>query len=145
MSESATPYRGGCHCGAIGYVFHTQIAPQAWTVRACQCGFCRAHAVVTTSDPAGAVEFSVRDPNALNRYRFGLHAADFLICRNCGVYIGAVLDGARGRFGIVNLHALHERIAGLAAPAPRNYDGESAGERIARRERQWTPVLGIGP
>ena len=145
MSDGAIQYNGVCHCGAVGYVFRTMLAPGAWTLRACQCSFCRAHAVVTTSDPDGALEFVARDAGALQRYRFGLHTADFLICRNCGVYIGAMMRGAQGRFGIVNLHALRSPVVELSASSPREYGAENALERNARRERQWTPIVGQDP
>ena len=145
MSESAASYAGECHCGSIGYVFQTRKQPNAWTLRACQCTFCRTHAVVTTSDPDGTLEFTVREAGALNRYRFGLHTADFLICRNCGVYIGAVMQGAHGRFGIVNLHALRAPVVELSLSSARDYGSENAAERNARRERQWTPIVGPDP
>ena len=145
MNRTDPQYEGACHCGAVGYVLRTSLPPKAWTLRACQCTFCRAHAVVTTSDPDGSLEFVVSDPGALNRYRFGLHTADFLICRNCGVYIGALMEGAQGRFGIVNLHALRASAIELSVSSARDYGAESAGERNARRERQWTPVVGPGP
>ena len=145
MNGSVSHYEGTCHCGAVGYVFRTQLPPHAWTLRACQCGFCRAHAVVTTSDPHGTLEFVVRDAGALNHYRFGLLTADFLICRNCGVYIGAAMRGAQGRFGIVNLHALRVPVVELELSSPRDYGAEHAAERNARRERQWTPIIGADP
>jgi hypothetical protein len=145
MAETETLYRGECHCVAIGYAFRTRKPPSTWTVRACQCSFCRAHAVMTTSDPDGTLEFVTRDAGALHRYRFGLHTADFLICRNCGVYIGALMRGAQGRFGIINLHTLRVPVVELSASSPRDYGGEDAGSRNARRERQWTPIIGEGP
>ena len=42
-------YHGGCHCGALGFEFSTALEPSAWSIRACQCNFCRAHAGVYTS------------------------------------------------------------------------------------------------
>lgn len=135
-----TGYEGRCHCGAIGYTFHTRIAPQEWTLRACQCSFCRAHAALSASDPAGAIEFHEREGGVLERYRFGLRTADFLLCRKCGVYIGAMIETSRGRYGIVNVHALRPLPTGLGAPAAMDYSAEDSGGRIARRERLWTPV-----
>lgn len=145
MTDAGVTYEGACHCEAVGYVFRTELPPRAWTLRACQCRFCRAHAVVTTSDPEGTLQFVASDPSALNRYRFGLHTADFLICRNCGVYIGAVMQGTQGRFGIINVHALRAPAVELATSTPRDYGAERADERNARRERQWTPVVGCEP
>ena len=142
MSASAPAFPGECHCGSIGYSFQTRTPPEQWTLRACQCRFCRAHAVVTTSDPEGTLQFVTRDARALNRYRFGLHTADFLLCRNCGVYIGAMMQGEQGRFGIVNLHTLCAPVIALSASSPRDYGAEDANQRTGRRERQWTPVVG---
>lgn len=133
---------GSCHCDAIGYAYRTRIEPSDWTVRACQCGFCRAHGVLTTSDPSGSVEFFEHTAGALARYRFGRRTADFLLCRHCGVYLGAVIDTPHGRFGIININALKSHPADLATAVAADYEGENVEQRIARRERHWTPVLG---
>ena len=133
---------GACHCGAVGYAYRTLVLPRDWTVRACQCSFCRAHGALTTSDPSGSVEFFEHTAGELNRYRFARRTADFLLCCNCGVYLGAVIDTAHGRFGIINVNALKSRPAGLKAAVVADYEGESADQRIARREQRWTPVLG---
>ena len=102
----AEAYEGSCHCGAIGWTYRTELAPWQWQVRSCQCSFCRRHATRCTSDPAGSAEFSIVDAEALHRYRFGLRSAEFLMCRRCGVYIGACADGPGGRFATLNLNAL---------------------------------------
>ena len=133
-------HTGACHCGAIGYVYRTEKPPSAWTIRACQCGFCRAHNVVTTSDPNSKIEFTAREPDLRNRYRFGERTADFLVCRRCGVYIGAAIETPAGTFGIVNLNALQEKPAALPEPAPMEYGAESKAERIGRRELRWSPA-----
>jgi hypothetical protein len=91
------------------------------------------------------IEFSTADSEALNRYRFGERTADFLIWRKCGVYIGAVIETPRGKFGIVNLRVLHPMPAGLPAATPMQYGSESRQERIARRELRWSPVLSNEP
>lgn len=114
--------------------------PGEWSVRACQCTFCRAHAALSTSDSSGSVRFFEHSVGALNRYRFGQRTADFLTCRNCGVYLGAVIDTARGRFGIINVNALRRIPAGLPAPVPMDYENETLEQRIARREERWTPA-----
>ncbi|HET7130844.1 MAG TPA: aldehyde-activating protein, partial [Gammaproteobacteria bacterium] len=72
--------------------------------------------------------------------RFGRKTVDFLICRNCGSYIGARMQAGSRRFGIVNVRALQSLAQRLPEPAPMDYDGESADERLARRESRWTPV-----
>ena len=139
MSDDA-PYTGSCHCGAIGFTYRTKRDPSSWTIRACQCGFCRAHNVVTTSDPAGSIEFVASNGELLNRYRFGERTADFLVCRCCGVYIGAVIDTPGGRYGIVNINALSSKPQGVPEPAPMEYGAESKAERISRRALHWSPI-----
>jgi hypothetical protein len=131
-------YLGACHCGAIGYSYDTAMAPEAWTMRACACRFCRSHGATTTSDPAGMLALRCRDPAALLRYQFGLRTADFLVCRGCGVYVAAITGD--GLFGIINTNALLERPAGLPPPSAVSYDGEDASGRIERRHQRWTPV-----
>ena len=133
-------YRGRCHCGAIGYTLHSKIPPSEWSIRACQCSFCLAHDALSTSDPDGRIDFDTDDPESLQKYRFGLRTADFLLCRNCGVYIGAVIETERGRFGIVNTHTLIARPDDIAEVAPISYDKEDTGGRVTRREDRWTPV-----
>jgi hypothetical protein len=138
---SARTYFGSCHCGAIGFSYRSSIEPRLWSVRACQCSFCRAHQALSTSDPESAIEFSQTRPELLHRYRFGQRTADFLLCRNCGVYIGALIETARGRFGIININALRPLPTDVAAAVPMEYGLESAEQRIARRERRWSPAV----
>lgn len=133
-------YSGQCYCGAIGFTYSTALAPPDWSIRACQCRFCRAHDALSTSDTAGRLEFAARDPQHLQRYRFAMKTADFLLCRNCGVYIGAVITTPDGRWGIVNTHALDPVPDDIADVQPISYDSEDSSGRIARREERWTPV-----
>jgi hypothetical protein len=137
------PYQGSCHCGALTYAYQTDLPPQEWSIRACQCSFCRAHGARTTSDPQGAVAFHVQQPDRLRRYRFGQGLAEFLICAHCGVYIGALTEIAGGCFAIINTNALRPRLVGLKDAAPVNHDGESAQMRNERRRNRWTPCSGI--
>ncbi len=136
-------YHGSCHCGTIGFIFRTGIEPPRWSIRACQCSFCRAHDALRTSDPAGQITFVASRPESLQKYRFGLRTADFLLCRECGVYIGAVIEAAGDAFGIVNVHALQETPDNLAEVAAISYDAEDVGGRVARREERWTPVIDV--
>jgi hypothetical protein len=140
MSSPLRTFEGGCHCGALGFSFQTQLPIAEWSVRACQCGFCRAHGARTTSDPSGRLAFHVKQREALQRYRFGLMTADFLLCRACGIYLGAQIATARGAFGIINTLALVPQPERLPVPAKADYGAESARDRIARREQRWTPL-----
>ena len=140
MTSPLRTFEGGCHCGALGFSFDTALAVSAWSVRACSCGFCRAHGALTTSDPSGRLAFRPEPGELLQRYRFGLRTADFLICRRCGVYVGAQIATAQGAFGIINALALRPLPVGLPAAVEADYGAESGGERIARRAQRWTPL-----
>ena len=133
-------YEGACHCGAIGFVYQTALAPEEWPVRACQCSFCRAHAALSTSDPMGALEFFERSPSRLHLYRFGGKTADFLICSDCGVYIGARTKAEGKPFGIINARALKSALSQLGEPQRMEYGNETSAERMARRAKRWTPL-----
>src|ERR687884_597582 len=102
-------HRGGCHCGNLSLTLRLSLPPHAVRLRACGCSFCRAHATRTTSDPNGAVEISATDWSLVERYRFGSGTADFLICRRCGVYVGAVCDTSAGVRGTINTNFLDDR------------------------------------
>ena len=139
MSDNTASFEGRCHCGAISFSFRTAKTPDQWPVRACQCRFCRSHGAHTTSDPGGSIAFQIADPGKLNRYRFGSRSADFLVCRECGVYVAAVMTSRRGQFATVNVNVIRD-LAALPAASPVSYDSESAEQKIARRELRWTPV-----
>jgi hypothetical protein len=76
----------------------------------------------------------------LSRYSFGLGTAQFLVCRTCGVYVGAVMADAGSAYAIVNINALHTPEVFAQPAVSMNYDRESAAERRARRRARWTPA-----
>jgi hypothetical protein len=141
MHAALTEYRASCHCGALEARYLTALPVAAWSVRACQCEFCRAHGALTTSDPAGTLAFTARDMDLVHRYKFGSRMTDFFLCRKCGVYVGARMDESRGQFGVLNTRALRPIPPGLPEPALMNYGDEPAELRHERREARWTPLV----
>jgi hypothetical protein len=137
---SAIEYLARCHCGALTARYRTAVEPSTWPLRACQCSFCRSHGALTTSDLAGSLEFRCGDAQQVQRYRFGGRTADFLVCRACGVYVGAQMASDKGRFGILNVLSLRPSVTGLPAAEPMDYGVETAEIRRLRREARWTPV-----
>ena len=81
----------------------------------------------------------IADESQVQRYRFGLKTADFLVCRTCGTYIAAVLTTSRGAFATVNINAMQDAVD-VREAEPMSYEGEAHTERLRRRERNWTPV-----
>jgi hypothetical protein len=86
------------------------------------------------------MQIRVRDGAQMERYRFALRTADFLICKVCGVYIGALLpDGDKGWF-TVNVNTFRDPPPPDFPLEPIVYDAENAKDRVGRRETKWTPV-----
>lgn len=133
-------FTGGCHCGNLRYVFEATSELEALGLRADMCSFCRAHGAHTTSDPSGIIRITVRDESQLNRYHFALKTADFLICRNCGVYIGALMEDDGKMWFTVNANSFDQKPSLDFPVVPHNYDGEDVVTRVARRKKRWTPV-----
>ena len=144
MSTATKDYEGRCHCGAIGYVLHTARPPAKWTLRSCQCSFCRGHGSKNMADASGSVEFRIADASKLIRYRFASRSLEFLVCSGCGGYIGAVHASPRGQWATLNTNALPP-MAELPQSIPFVADDAPLSEKQAGREQRWTPVTaGLG-
>ena len=133
-------HRGGCHCGNLRLNLRLSQPPVETRLRACGCSFCRAHNTRTTSDPLGSVEIWADDWSLVQSYRFGSGTAEFLICKRCGVYIGAIGDTAAGMRAVINTACLDDRAAFTAEPSPTDHEGETTEDRLARRAANWTPA-----
>jgi hypothetical protein len=135
---------GACHCGSIRGSFETAKSPAELGVRACQCAFCRRHGALNITDPQG--RFVIEGAaDAIERYRFALKTADFLICRHCGVYAAAIIGEGDAIYSTANITGL--RMAGFDSvePQPIVYDAEDAGGRTDRRTTRWTPTTFTDP
>ena len=130
--------RGACHCGQVEVTLETAMSVMDLPLRACGCSFCRRHGTKAVADPNGRLSISA-PANGLNRYRFGLRTADYLICRTCGAYVAAVISGNDAERATLNVTATG--ISELAdRPAEQvDYDRESVEGRRARRLTSWTP------
>ncbi len=134
-------YEGRCHCGAIELVLESAKSPAELGVRECDCSFCQGHGARTTSDNAGRATITLRAAENLNRYHFGLHTADILVCRDCGAYVGAYFEADDGQ----GFATLNTRYFAAAAEFPEasqsHYQGEDAAGRANRRLGMWTPTV----
>jgi hypothetical protein len=129
-------HHGSCHYGKIVVDFETDIAPGAMPLRACACSFCRRHSARSATDRNGQVTLTFRDEDA-SRYVFGLQTAEFIVCRHCGVYVAAVMDG----LSTINVNALDDRDRFTQPATGKDYDNEPADQRMARRRADWTPTV----
>ena len=140
MPSEKTTIPGGCHCGNLTFEMQSTRPPEELPLRTCGCSFCQAHGGLYTSDPEGFVRFAVRDPARLSRYRFGHGTADFLICRDCGVFLAAVMTEGERSCAVVNVKASDAPGRFTGAPTTMDYGGEDEAERLARRRARWTPA-----
>jgi hypothetical protein len=92
------------------------------------------------SDSEGRIEMRVRDETQLNRYHFGMKMVDFMICKNCGNYIGALQQIDDQLFGIMNANLTENRGNRFGEAKHAFFEQETGEERAARRKDVWTPV-----
>jgi hypothetical protein len=135
MSLAMNVYGGACHCGAVSARFETAIAPDEIDVRADQCGFCRRHGAKTVSDPAGKLALKFEEA-AVERYRCGTRLSDFIVCRRCGAYVAAIIDG----YGVLNVVGADVRSLADKPARPVSYEDETGEVRLERRRERWTPL-----
>lgn len=131
--------RGQCHCGAIRATLHATKPAAELQLRACQCSFCTRHGAMTVSDPAGRVVFEI-ERAALAKYQFETRTGTTLLCRNCGMYAGVILEDGGKTWSVLNARglAIPEFRGRVAEPVV--YDGETPEQRIDRRKAKWTPT-----
>lgn len=135
-----TRFEGRCHCGNISFVFEASAGLEELGLRACQCSFCRAHNTRMTSDPKGAVHFSVQEPAFLSRYRMGHGITDFLVCARCGVFVAAVMEDGGAQITTINANTFIPYPSADFPVRPMEYGAENVDQRMARRRLRWTPV-----
>jgi len=128
---------GSCHCGNITFALDWHPDPVEIPARACGCSFCVKHGGVWTSCPTGRLRVTVRKPERVSRYAFGTRTADFHVCADCGI-VPVVTSLIEGRlYAVVSVNAFDDIEASRLARKPASFDGESEGDRLARRQRHW--------
>jgi hypothetical protein len=106
-------------------------------LRACNCAFCAPHGWRALADNKGVFKLWAQDWDNVARYRFASKTADFLFCRTCGVYVGAICDTAAGLRGVVNVNCLGDRAAFTATPEVTDFEAEPPDQRRDRRAKDW--------
>ena len=128
---------GSCHCKNITFTLDWQPEPITIPARACGCSFCVKHGGVWTSCPAGRLRVLMRSPERVSHYEFGTKTAQFHVCTNCGVVplVTSTIDARV--FAVVSINALDNVDFKRLDRKPASFDGESEGDRLARRQRHW--------
>jgi hypothetical protein len=83
---------------------------------------------------------SVRDSARLSRYQWARRSAEFLVCCDCGGYLGAVATVRGRRYMTMNVNLFEEAARFTSTPIPVDYDAETPEARSDRREANWTPA-----
>jgi hypothetical protein len=133
---------GGCHCGNLRLQVQLTGAARDYQPRACDCDFCRKHGAAYLSDRHGSVRISVQHERLLGRYRQGSGNAEMLLCRNCGVLVGACYHDGERLYGVVNVGALADR-AQFDAQQVVSPQQLSAAEKVQRWRGIWFPDVSI--
>lgn len=128
---------GSCHCGNIAFTLDWQPEPTEIPARACGCSFCVKHGGVWTSCPAGHLRVTIRRPDRVVPYEFGTKTAQFHICKDCGIVPVVTSQIAGELYAVVSVNAFDNVDAALLKRSPASFDGESGGDRLARRQRNW--------
>jgi hypothetical protein len=131
---------GGCRCGNLNLYLTLTKPVASYAARKCDCSFCTGRGSAHVSDPQGRVDVHVRDPAQLLLHRFGTGTCDFLICKKCDGYLGAMGDFAAGKKAVVNIRCLDDPDV-FETVGPTTFEGESLDARLARRDRNWTPAV----
>src|SRR5690348_8502903 len=138
MTSRHHRYQGGCHCGNVTLELGSTRPAGEIEPRACDCTFCRKHGAAYVSDPQGELTLAVRAHDELGRYRHGSEAAEFLLCRRCGVLVGVIHRDASRTYGAVNARVVegHEGFGPEQVVSPRKLD---PAEKQARWKALWFP------
>jgi|SRR5450631_2117786 hypothetical protein len=127
---------GGCHCGNIRVDLELSRPPDTYDPRSCDCDFCRKHSASYVSDAQGSLVIRLQDERDAGWYRQGSGLAECLICRNCGVLVGAVYRSDKQLYATVNVKAVDARV-NFGAEQPVSPKSLSASEKIGRWQDIW--------
>jgi len=130
------PIFGGCHCGTIFVQVVLTRDTSQYAPRACDCSYCRKHGAAYVSDPKGRMVIHIKDEQRCQRYRQGSGSAEMVLCRECGVLIGAIYRDVAWLYGTINVTAMDSSLTwgtGVTA-SPQQL---SAPEKVERWKALW--------
>ena len=133
-------YTGSCHCGDVRLEYETSEPISTWPLRACQCGFCRKHGVVTTSISNANLRIHA-DVDAIQEYTFALGVTRFQLCKRCGTYVAAISEYEGVQYAVVVANMLDCRSQLTQTVTPVVYDDENPDTRLERRAERWAKLV----
>lgn len=96
-----------------------------------------------TSHPAAELVVQLREPELVNRYRFGHGSADFIVCRVCGVIVLAVCRINESEHAVLNINTFSHPDVETFDHIVTDFEGETETARLARRKRNWIGTVYI--
>ncbi|MCB1859545.1 MAG: aldehyde-activating protein [Gammaproteobacteria bacterium] len=129
---------GGCYCGNITYAAELADSPRSYTTRTCDCDFCTAHGASYVSDSKGKLALEIKSEKETSRFRQGSGIVDFLICRNCGVVVGACYEEGGILYGAINSKSVRKKLAfgESISVSPKKLNDS---EKVKRWKEIWFP------
>jgi hypothetical protein len=127
---------GQCHCGNVRATASLSLDPVTVAPRRCDCSFCERHGAAYVSDSAGTLQFTLAQGGEVARYRQGAELAEMLVCRRCGVLVGALYDSGAGVYGVLNVRALDQQ-ARFAPPETASPQRLTPTQKAERWKRLW--------
>jgi hypothetical protein len=131
---------GGCHCGNILVEIGLPRPPDTYTPRACDCEFCTRHGAAYISDAQGSLVVRIKDESESRMYRQGSGQAGFLLCRSCGVLVGAFYRRENQLYGTVNARVLAAEFAASRPASPKQLSDQ---DKAQRWQELWFPAVTI--
>lgn len=135
-NASANALGGGCHCGNISVQLRLAGTPDSYRPRTCDCDYCRKHAASYLSDPQGTLLIRIRSAHDTAAYRQGSAAAEFLVCKTCGVLVAVLYRDNRRVHATVNVRALDPAIR-FGPELPVSPQTLSAADKVQRWRDIW--------
>jgi len=109
--------------------------------RQCNCDYCRTQEAAFISDPTAPVTFHIKDKKRSRTVQHGYNSADFLECECCGVVlVSSEVDGQL--YCVVNAIATGFTDFQIDSNL-KDYHHEALTERLARRQKNWSPATQI--
>ena len=99
------------------------------------------HGARWTSHPTATLSTTLPPDDDLIRYRFGHGTATFMVCANCGILPLAVDTRGDRTCAVVNVNTFETLDPHSVPTTETSFEGESDGERSARRQRNWSPII----
>ncbi len=138
MSQYISKIEGQCHCSNIRFEFETNINLDNLAIRNCQCRFCKLHGAATARDPNGRAKILVDDLDSMKLYRFATESTDFVLCKNCGVYVGAILTLGKDKCVTLNMNLTQLNTENAESIT---YEDETVESRVSKRAEIFTPLI----